>query len=228
MDAVPLAESIDAVAADMVAIEGGCIQLRDDAKQTKWTARVQPFLIGKFQVTQAVYTSVTGQSPFGFKGPQKPAERVSWLEAVAFCNRLSRAAGLSPCYTLTDDSAEIDTQANGYRLPSDAEWEYACRAGSRAAAYGPMGDIAWYAGNSGGTTHDVGGKAPNAWGLYDMLGNVWEWCTDLYDPEVYGPYRIFRGGGWNDSPRGCLAGNRRRSHPTYEVDDLGFRLARSQ
>ncbi|WP_152495388.1 formylglycine-generating enzyme family protein, partial [Dehalobacter sp. UNSWDHB] len=87
--------------------------------------------------------------------------------------------------------------------------------------------IAWYKENSEGRTHEVGTKEPNAWGLYDMLGNVWEWCWDIYDEKVYGPYRIFRGGGWFDPERGCLATNRRRGHPTFRIDDLGFRLAKS-
>lgn len=117
--------------------------------------------------------------------------------------------------------------SNGYRLPTEAEWEYACRAGTQGARYGELDAIAWYRDNSGGRTHDVGRKQPNGWGLHDMLGNVWEWCVDQYDPAVYGSYRVFRGGGWADVERGCLATNRRRSHPTFAIDDLGFRVARS-
>jgi formylglycine-generating enzyme required for sulfatase activity len=117
--------------------------------------------------------------------------------------------------------------ADGYRLPSEAEWEYACRAGTAGVRYGELDEIAWYRGTSGGEVHDVATKAPNALGLYDMIGNVWEWCWDVYDPSVYGPYRVFRGGGWCDQPRGCRASCRRKSHPTYRMDDLGFRLARS-
>lgn len=121
-----------------------------------------------------------------------------------------------------------DLKVNGYRLPLEGEWEYACKAGTSGARYGELEEIAWYKGNSQGGTHEVGTKSPNAWGLYDMLGNVWEWCSDIYDEEVYGSYRIFRGGGWCDQERGCLATNRRRSHPvSFKIDDLGFRLARS-
>ena len=120
-----------------------------------------------------------------------------------------------------------DEDADGYRLPTEAEWEYACRAGSDGPRYGPLEEIAWYRGNSGGRSHEVGGKRPNAWGFHDMLGNVWDWCWDLYDPEVYGTYRVLRGGGWFDEHWSCRAGVRRRSHPTFRVDDVGFRVARS-
>lgn len=123
--------------------------------------------------------------------------------------------------------ADLVHDSIGYRLPSEAEWEYACRAGTDGPRYGDIDSIAWYRENSGGYIHPVGQKQPNAWGLYDMLGNVWEWCSDQYDPVVYGSYRIFRGGGWADAERGCLATNRRRSHPTFQIDDLGFRLAQS-
>ena len=154
---------------------------------------------------------------------------VSWRDAVHFCNLLSQKAGLKACYSISVGGEDVIycLESDGYRLPSEAEWEYACRAGSSAANYGEIDEIAWYAANSENKTHEVGKKDPNAWGLYDMLGNVWEWCWDIYDEKAYGSYRIFRGGGWSDPARGCLASNRRRSHPTFQIDDLGFRLARS-
>lgn len=117
--------------------------------------------------------------------------------------------------------------ADGYRLPTEAEWEYACRAGTSGPRYGPLDDIAWHRGNSEERPHEPGGRLPNPWGLHDMLGNVWEWCWDLYDPEVYGTYRVLRGGGWFDEHWSCRASVRRRSHPTFRVDDVGFRVARS-
>ncbi len=121
-----------------------------------------------------------------------------------------------------------EPSADGYRLPTEAEWEYACRAGTGGPRYGTLDDIAWYRGNSGERPHEPGGRLPNPWGLYDMLGNVWEWCWDLYDPEVYGTYRVLRGGGWFDDEHwSCRASVRRRSHPTFRVDDVGFRVARS-
>jgi sulfatase modifying factor 1 len=122
---------------------------------------------------------------------------------------------------------EWDRAADGYRLPTEAEWEHACRAGTTGPRYGELNEIAWHRGNSDGHPHDVGGKLPNAWGLHDMLGNVWDWCWDVYDAAVYGSYRVLRGGGWFDEHWSCRASVRRRSHPTFRVDDVGFRVARS-
>ncbi|TGG95061.1 formylglycine-generating enzyme family protein [Natronospirillum operosum] len=213
----------------MVAIPQGEIHLRDDRKKTNWRSEIAPFLMSRYLITQKVYAEVMSLAPATFRGLKKPVESVSWFDAVQFCNRLSELSGLEKCYVIDTDKESVGlvAGADGYRLPTDAEWEYSCRANSKAVQYGEVDDIAWYEGNSGQTTHDVGLKQPNDFGLFDMLGNVWEWCWDLYDPEVYGPYRVFRGGGWSDGPRGCLASNRRRSHPTYAIDDLGFRVARS-
>ena len=214
---------------DMITIPGGAISMRDDRTRRAWAVALEGFQIARHPVTQAQYAAVTSEWPSPVRAGQHPVVGVSWLDAVRFCNQLSRTEGLHVCYALHADGtgAAAIEGANGYRLPTEAEWEYACRAGSSAARYGDLDAIAWYADNSGGGTHDVGQKLPNAWGLHDMLGNVWEWCADLYDPEVYGDYRVFRGGGWADKERGCLAANRRRSHPTFAIDDLGFRVART-
>ncbi|MGW2988037.1 formylglycine-generating enzyme family protein [Streptomyces goshikiensis] len=110
--------------------------------------------------------------------------------------------------------------------PGD-QLEHACRAGTTGPRYGDLDEIGWYRGNSHEHIHEVGGKRPNSWGLYDMLGNVWDWCWDVYDAEVYGAYRVLRGGGWFDEHWSCRASARRRSHPTFQVDDVGFRVARS-
>ncbi|WP_250280116.1 formylglycine-generating enzyme family protein, partial [Frankia sp. Cppng1_Ct_nod] len=130
-------------------------------------------------------------------------------------------------YSIAGDDVEWDVRADGYRLPTEAEWEYACRAGTTGPRYGQLDEIAWYRANSRERIHEVGGKKPNRWGLYDMLGNVWDWCWDTYDAEVYGTYRVLRGGGWFDEHWSCRASVRRRSHPTFQVDDVGFRVARS-
>jgi formylglycine-generating enzyme required for sulfatase activity len=213
----------------MILIPKGEIRLRDDRKKTNWTSIVHPFLMSKYLITQQVYLEVMSINPSTFYGLKKPVENVSWFDAIQFCNGLSELSGLEKCYLINTDNKSVNfvDDADGYRLPTDAEWEYSCRANSKLVQYGDIEDIAWYEGNSNEITHDVGLKLPNEFDLFDMLGNVWEWCWDIYDPEVYGSYRIFRGGGWSDESRSCLASNRRRSHPTYSIDDLGFRVARS-
>jgi formylglycine-generating enzyme required for sulfatase activity len=212
----------------MVPLPEGAVGLRDDRIGKIWEVSIAPFLCAKFPVTQKLYEYVTGKNPSLFKGERLPVESVSWNEAARFCNELSDQVGLQRCYRAADEElTERIPGADGFRLLTDAEWEYACRAGSAENRYGDIDVIAWYKNNSDRKLHPVGEKEPNAWGLYDMLGNVWEWCENVYDKEVYGAYRIFRGGGWNDPERGCLASNRRRSHPTFTIDDLGFRIARS-
>lgn len=214
----------------MVEIPGGEIILRDDRIKHRWTVEIRPFLLSKFPVTQELYFNITKERPSIFKGNERPVETVSWRDAINFCNSLSDRAGLKRCYSFNIGGEEItfDIKADGFRLPTEAEWEYACKAGTTKSRYGAIDEIAWYKKNSGGKTNDAGTKKPNVWGMYDMLGNVWEWCSDIYDEATYGSYRIFRGGGWNDEDRGCLATNRRRSHPdVFRIDDLGFRIARS-
>ncbi|MCH8619517.1 formylglycine-generating enzyme family protein [Undibacterium sp. TS12] len=210
-------------------VPAGTIALRDDRTGRQWQVRLAAYEMAATPVTQSLYAALTGLSPSIHTDRQAPVESVSWLDAVRFCNLLSQTTGLAESYVIAADhsGAELVQGSKGYRLPTEAEWEFACRAGSNAARYGDLDDIAWYSGNAAGRPHPVGQKQPNVWGLYDMLGNVWEWCNDQYDPEVYGAYRLFRGGGWADHERGCLATNRRRSHPTFQIDDLGFRLARS-
>lgn len=218
---------VESLEDQLVRIPAGAVTLRNHRKNEIRSVPVASFLIGRFPVTQGLYAGVMQRNASAFLGENLPVENVSWFDAIEFCNRLSSLANLRPCYSLREQGVEFDPSANGYRLPSEAEWEHACRADTRAVVYGELDKIAWYAGNSENRSHEVGQKEPNSWGLYDMLGNVWEWCADLYDPEVYGEYRVFRGGGWSDPERGCLASNRRKSHPTYKIDDLGFRLARS-
>lgn len=213
----------------MIAVPPGRVTLSDRRTQRTWSVDLAPYELAVFPTTQASYAQISGQRPSAAHGDRLPVEGVSWWDAVRFCNALSRHEGLSPAYVLPADpeGVEWDPSADGYRLPTEAEWEHACRAGTTGARYGPLDEIAWYRGNSQERMHDVGGRTPNAWGLYDMVGNVWEWCWDVYDAEVYGTYRVLRGGGWFDEHWSCRASVRRRSHPTFQIDDVGFRVARS-
>jgi len=204
------------------------------------------FLLGEVPVTQAEYQAVVGANPSHFSGhPDRPVEQVSWLDAVRFCNALSRGLGLEEAYVV--DGEEVTWKGlscSGFRLPTEAEWEYACRAGTTGARYGNLGDVAWYDGNSGyggnlgKETHAVRGKQPNAWGLYDMLGNVWEWCWDWWssfpqgvvtDPvgPASGSRRVSRGGSCYYDALYARAASRFSYDPVNRYDDLGFRLARS-
>lgn len=210
-----------------VTIPAGVVEMRDDRTKKQWIVSIDSFQLAKFPVTQDLYKSIMNENPSTFKGGDLPVETISWLDAVTFCNALSESEGKEKCYIIDSKEEKIgfNSNANGFRLPTEAEWQYACQAGSKHR-YGELDNIAWFKDNSNNRTRKVGGKQPNQWGLYDMLGNVWEWCTDIYDESVYGEYRVFRGGGWCDQERSVMATTRRRSHPhSFRIDDLGFRLA---
>jgi sulfatase modifying factor 1 len=213
----------------MIDVPRGHVVLSDRRTQRSWAVELAPCQLAADPVTQELYAQVTGWRPSAAHGDQLPVDGVSWWDAVRFCNALSQRDGFSPVYHFQADGEDIEwaASADGYRLPTEAEWEYACRAGTTGPRYGPIDEIAWYRGNSNERIHQVRRKRPNPWGFHDMLGNVWEWCWDIYDAEVYGSYRVLRGGGWFDEHWSCRASVRRRSHPTFRVDDVGFRIARS-
>ena len=172
------------------------------------------FSIGVHEVTQSQYEQVMGVNPSSFKGANNPVEMVSWDDAVAFCEKLSSLP------------AEV-AAGRVYRLPTEAEWEYACRAGTtKAYSFGDntqdLGKYAWFDDNSNRTTHGVGEKLPNGWGLYDMHGNVCEWCSD-----VEGSRRVFRGGSYNAGAANSRTAGRNRIAPSLRGYFLGFRLALS-
>jgi formylglycine-generating enzyme required for sulfatase activity len=181
------------------------------------------FDIGKYEVTQAQWQAVMGNNPSKFRdcGGNCPVEQVSWEDAQKFINKLN-----------------LTNEAFTFRLPTEADWEYACRAGTTGDYAGNLSEMAWYSENSGSKTHAVGGKQPNAWGLADMHGNVWEWCQDWYHETYYGAptdgsawlsggeqkYRVLRGGSWNEEAVGWRSAERAGFIPTFRVDDGGFRV----
>lgn len=211
-----------------VSIPAGLVEMRDDRTKKAWSVEINSFCLSKYLVTQELYKAITKDNPSAFEGDGLPVETVSWIEAVDFCNKLSDSFRRTKYYTidLKTESITLNKNADGYRLPTEAEWQYACQAGTKAIRYGELDEISWFKENSDNSTKQVGLKKPNDWGLYDMLGNVWEWCSDIYDETVYGTYRVFRGGGWCDENRSVMATTRRRSHPlSFKIDDLGFRIA---
>ncbi len=211
-----------------VTIPTGTVHMRDDRTKETWSVNIYSFELCKFPISQEFYKVVTDKNPSTFKGDRLPVETVSWIDAVNFCNELSNSLGKDKCYTIDSatEKVTLNSRANGFRLPTEAEWQYACQAGTKDIRYGELNEVAWFKENSNNQTREVGQKKPNEWGLYDMLGNVWEWCSDIYDETVYGTYRVFRGGGWCDQERSVMATTRRRSHPfSFKIDDLGFRIA---
>ena len=203
--------------------------------------------MGQTQVTQALWEAVMGNNPSHFKGSQLPVEMVTWFDCVRFLNALSEAERLTPVYSVGwGDKPTVETvwEANGYRLPTEAEWEYSAKAGTELTYSGSnsIDEVAWYEDNSDDETHPVAQKKPNSWGLYDMSGNVWEWCNDEWnsdrykgrtgttkDPRPFGSApapRVYRGGYWGLGPVFCRVACRRRLGPDYRWDDLGFRFLR--
>lgn len=189
---------------------------------------VQSFLMLKTPVTNELYNYVM-DIDYDIQTKKFPAVNVSWIDAINFCNMLSEKLSLEKCYTLNPISEKIivDDLKNGFRLPTDCEWQYACRGNTKGYRYSNIEEIAWFEENSYGRLHEVKSKRGNDFGLFDMIGNVWEWCFDLYDEKRYGNYRIFRGGSFASEERACGATSRRKSFPEFRIDDLGFRIAKN-
>jgi formylglycine-generating enzyme required for sulfatase activity len=194
----------------------------------------------KFPVTQGLYEKVMGKEK-NISSPQswnRPVVNVTWFEAIQFCNLLSDKMNFTQVYDIEGEVVTPNWHANGYRLPTEAEWEYACKAGTTLEQYEKIDQIAWYKANSNKSTQGVGGKNPNPWGLYDMLGNVWEWCWDwhagypkeknkVWPGPKKGDKRIVRGGSWYENASTCQATFRHKAPPSYRDAAVGFRIARS-
>jgi formylglycine-generating enzyme required for sulfatase activity len=260
---------------NMVRINGGTFQMGSprsetgrDTDERQHQVTVSSFYMGKYEVTQKEYQEIMGTNPSIFKGDNLPVERVSWYDALVFCNKLSMKKGLSPTYSINGsidpsvwgivrasgdarwDAVVIVAGSNGYRLPTEAQWEYACRAGT-TTPFNTGNNITTNEANYNGNnpykknakgayrerTTIVGSFAPNAWGLYDMHGNVWEWCWDWdgtyasgaqTNPQgaSTGSNRIIRGGSWGSSAQVLRSAFRNAPYPSARDNQVGFRLVR--
>lgn len=249
---------------EMIFVEGGHFcPIPNDSLTTVF---VSSFYIGNLLVTQDRYLKVMGKNPSHFENrPNNPVERVSWYDAVEFCNRLSIQEGLSPCYTYTgygsnpddwpanwnadDDNHTLitcDWSKTGYRLPTELEWMYAAVARDTVSTYNYSGsneirDVAWYIENSDNQTHAVGQKNPNNLNIYDMSGNVWEWCWDIWEINYpfdhnddvidhkgadTGEYRVLRGGSWAHTPTNCTVYHRGNGYASEKDKNFGLRIVR--
>ncbi len=241
---------------EMVALPGGGYLMGSDQgnadERPAHKVTVSAFLIDKFEVTHALFTKVQLPNPSHWQdSPKKPLERVRWRDAKQYCNERSLLEGLRPCYNEKTMDWDCDYAANGYRLPTEAEWEYAARAGTEEpydfGAPDKLRQYAWFAANADQRTHPVGQKQPNRWGLYDLYGNVSEWCEDIYSPaystespavDPHGPAnpgkdvrRVIRGGSWKSSPEACRTTARQAeltgdSDACFSTDYCGFRCVR--
>lgn len=223
---------VNGVSFEMVRVEGGTFRMgatseqedeADSDEKPVHSVTLSSYYIGKTEVTQALWQAVMGSNPSNFKGADLPVECVSWNDCQEFIKKLNRLTG------------------RNFRLPTEAEWEFACRGGNNSRGYKYSGsndidNVAWYWDNSGEKTHPVGTKAPNELGIYDMSGNVYEWCNDWYGNYTSysqtnptgphgGSYRVGRGGSWFFSARYCRSSFRFGDGPAYRYGGLGLRLA---
>ncbi len=244
---------------DMVLVKGGEFRMGNDYSINKnempeHKVTLNDFMIGKYEITFEEFdkfcmsAGTMQPADAGFGRGKRPAMNVSWEEAVMYCNWLSGVDGLEQCYTIQRDSVKTivtcNFDANGYRLPTEAEWEYAAKGGDKSKKYAysgsfDPGEVAWFYRNSNGIPHEVGSKKPNELGIFDMSGNVPEWCWDLYDVKYYqnsdannpkgpskGVDRVFRGGAWKSKTDGLRLTYREAMGPNRPYGSIGFRVVK--
>jgi formylglycine-generating enzyme required for sulfatase activity len=233
----------------MVLVPGGEFLMGNDGGSDASPAHkvsVESFFMDRYEMTQEIYERLMGENPSRRKGPTAPVERVRWLDAIKFCNARSVEEGLEPCYNI--ETRECHFDRDGYRLPTEAEWEYACRAGSAGDYYfgndaGKLSAYGWFK-PIARKPRPVGQKRPNDFGVYDMAGNVWEWCTDWYQVDYYaespstnppgpaaGEKKVLRGGAFSTTAGSCCSWTRYCDEPGFTdacvaSDDYGFRCVR--
>ncbi len=242
------------VSIDMIYVEGGTLTMGDTSKgrgvYKKHTRQVtvSSFYLGKYEVTQKLWEEVMGHNISKWKGNDLPVQGISSYECLVFCNKLSLKEGLTPCYSGERSMTNCDWSANGYRMPTEAEWQYAAIGGKQSNNYEYSGsntldDVAWYKNNSGSKTHPVGQKQPNELGIFDMTGNVKEWCWDWSGATEYystkpavnpkgekaSTERVLRGGSWSSSIKDCQVENRDSDVPDHRYSrNYGFRVCRNK
>lgn len=254
---------------DLILINGGTYlmgspetEMQRETDEVQHEVTVSDFYIGRYEVTQKEYEDVMGENPSNFEGENLPVENVTWYEAIEYCNKLSEKEGLTPVYTIDGENVSWDRSVNGYRLPTEAEWEYAARAGTttpfntensisdeEANYYGhyPYGieenyftqeNLETEPGEYRQTTVEVNSFSPNKWGLYNIHGNVAEWCFDYYGAydlentdnpsgSTTGTLRVNRGGGWNDYAKHLRCAYRASTTPDQKMSNIGFRVVRN-
>ena len=236
----------------MIFVEGGTFQMGGNGDSCDMIAghsvTVSSFYMSDHEITQSEWKKIMDNNPSQYMNDNFPVQNISWEEAARYCNRRSRAEGLVPCYFFDNENdfneeIKCNWNADGYRLPTEAEWEFAARGGTDSldTMYSGSNDIesvAWYFDFVDATIHAVMTKLPNELGLYDMSGNVWEWCWDWYgnytasdqnNPTgaASGTHRVRRGGSWDEEENCCLVSYREGSCPAFKSDNIGFRVVRS-
>ena len=219
-----------------------------DVDELPHRVSIDSFAIDNYLVTQEEYEKVMGENIARWTGKKNPVEQVRWSDAVHYCNNRSRQDGLQPCYDI--ETWECNFDIKGYRLPTEAEWEYVCRAGTTTTFFfgknpAYLKNFSWYKENSGGRPRPVGRKLPNPWGIFDVYGNVWEWCNDFYKVDYYrespeknprgpefGDNKVLRGGSWDSDASQCRSSYRYNEVPGYTdicfgYDIYGFRCVKN-